>query len=169
MAAILTPGGRGSFRSSPFRKTRLIQKQVTPFTVIKELPKSAAFADWGVFYFQKRPCLSIRQKRRKRQIISVYKKSTGCGSLQTVLFDNSIESKISVWWILLLLLRHWHAGWPSSRLLAGSLSVMHFFFLPSRLLQFQVLPPWMQPYLSSGEYGADQAQGTAAQTRFAAA
>ena len=33
--------------------------------------------------------------KSKRQIIGVYKKSTVCGSLQTVLFKNSIESKIS--------------------------------------------------------------------------
>ena len=31
----------------------------------------------------------------KRQIIGIYKKSTVCGSLQTVLFENSIESKVS--------------------------------------------------------------------------
>ena len=42
--------------------------------------------------FRSPECLELR----KRQIIGVYKKSTGCGSLQTVLFENFIESKISV-------------------------------------------------------------------------
>ena len=45
---------------------------------------------------EKQEKIQYHLMERKRQIISVYKKSTGCGSLQTVLFENFIESKISV-------------------------------------------------------------------------
>ncbi len=51
--------------------------------------------------------LGLAQYISKRQIIGVYERSTGCVRLQTVLLENSIESKISIGLVLLCLLRLW--------------------------------------------------------------